>query len=111
MNEKTRIQIKDISVIAQGEPTRWHVLVFDEKNSRETSEQLKNQIEQDSKMMDKLIKRLNKTDELIEEYHKLAGIKNGNNAHLVACANMNREKRDCEIRLQSELMNIMDDII
>lgn len=106
-----RIQIKDVSVIAQGEPTHWYVTIFDEGNSKETSERLKNQIEQDNKMINKLIKRLDKTDEQIEEYHKLAGIKNGNDAHLVACANMNREKRDCEIRLQSELMNIMDDII
>ena len=106
-----RKEIKNITVVAQGEPTHWYVSILDEGNSRETSEQLKSQIEQDDKMINKLIKRLDKTDELIEEYHKLAGIKNGNDAHLVACANMNREKRDCEIRLQSELMNIMDDII
>jgi hypothetical protein len=106
-----RIPIKNIAVVAQGEPTHWYVSVFDEGNSRETSEQLKNQIEQDCQMMNKLIKRLDKTDKLIEEYHELANPKGTNDAHLIACANMNREKRDCEIRLQSELMNIMDDII
>lgn len=60
------------------------------------------------KIVDEVKKRIEETDSNIKYFEGLSHY-SGMDAHARACANMNAEKRFCEIKLQSELQKIMDD--
>ena len=60
----------DIGIIAHGEPTHWYVSIFDEGNSRESVEQLKQQILSDNKLRELFESFFNGDNVMVKKEYK-----------------------------------------